>query len=352
MRSVVARRLPSESSANAGARVAMPHLNNPNQKERAGKNRTVTLSPAEQPDLAARCLTLTEPVPVDSLFDTIICQDTRVALTFLPDQFVDLLFIDPPYNLTKIFNGTTFRESSDASYTAWFESWFLPLLKVLKPDASVYVCTDWRTSTAVFPVIARHLIVRNRITWERDKGRGAMRNWKNCSEDIWFCTRSNEYTFHADAVRVKRKVVAPYRDEGVPKDWQEGEDGDFRFTAPSNLWTDITVPFWSMPENTDHPTQKPEKLVAKVVLASSNPGDLVLDPFAGSGTTPVVAKKLGRRFVGIEIDPLFCALAQKRLEVSDTDASIQGYENGIFYERNSQPQAPSGKRTEKGLSLF
>lgn len=126
---------------------------------------------------------------------------------------------------------------------------------------------------------------------------GAKANWKNCSEDIWFATMSNEYHFDVDAVKLKRKVIAPYRDkEGAPKDWDESEDGNYRLTFPSNLWTDITLPFWSMPENTDHPTQKPEKLIAKLILASSQVGDLVFDPFMGSGTTCVVAKKLGRNF--------------------------------------------------------
>jgi site-specific DNA-methyltransferase (adenine-specific) len=90
-----------------------------------------------------------------------------------------------------------------------------------------------------------------------------------------------------------------------------------------------------MPENTDHPTQKPEKLVAKMILASSNANDVVLDPFLGSGTTSVVAKKTARRFVGIEIDPLYCCLAEKRLERANTDSGIQGYSEEVFWERNS-----------------
>lgn len=92
------------------------------------------------------------------------------------------------------------------------------------------------------------------------------------------------------------------------------ENGDFRDTCPSNIWSDITVPFWSMPENTDHPTQKSEKLIAKFLLASSNAGDLVLDPFLGSGTTSVVAKKLGRRAVGIELSEEYCLLTERRLD--------------------------------------
>ena len=132
-------------------------------------------------------------------------------------------------------------------------------------------------------------------------------------------------------------MIAPYRENGKPKDWSESSDGNFRDTHPSNIWTDITVPFWSMPENTDHPTQKPEKLLAKIILASTNPGDMILDPFAGSGTTAVVAAKLDRSFVAIESNEEYCLLAAKRLELAETDRSIQGFENGVFWERNSRP---------------
>jgi site-specific DNA-methyltransferase (adenine-specific) len=106
-----------------------------------------------------------------------------------------------------------------------------------------------------------------------------------------------------------------------------------------------------MPENTDHPTQKPEKLIAKLILASSNPGDVVLDPFLGSGTTSVVAKKLGRRFVGIETDEHYCVLAEKRLALAEADDSIQGFSDGVFWERNTlavQRKQSSRKRAAAG----
>jgi site-specific DNA-methyltransferase (adenine-specific) len=141
-------------------------------------------------------------------------------------------------------------------------------------------------------------------------------------------------------VKTRRRVLAPYRSEGVPKDWLETGDGKFRDTHPSNIWTDISVPFWSMPENTDHPTQKPEKLLAKIILASTDPGDLILDPFAGSGTTAVTAKKLGRDFVAVESDEEYCLLALKRLEMAESDRSIQGFSDGVFWERNSGPGKP------------
>lgn len=185
-------------------------------------------------------------------------------------------------------------------------------------------------------ILQKYFHVRNRITWEREKGRGAQANWKNASEDIWFCTVSDNYTFNVEDVKLKKRVIASYRDGGVPKDWQETQDGNFRLTYPSNMWTDLTVPFWSMPENTEHPTQKPEKLLAKIILASSNKGDIVFDPFLGSGTTSVVAKKLDRNYLGIEQDNLYCCITEKRLEMAEQNKTIQGYSDNIFWERNSQ----------------
>ena len=138
-----------------------------------------------------------------------------------------------------------------------------------------------------------------------------------------------------DAVKLKRKVLAPYKENGKPKDWEESDKGNFRLTHPGNLWTDISIPFWSMPENTDHPTQKPEKLLAKLILASTEKGDAVLDPFAGSGTTAVVASKLNRKFYAIELSEEYICLANKRLELAEKDKSIQGYEGGVFWERNT-----------------
>ena len=143
---------------------------------------------------------------------------------------------------------------------------------------------------------------------------------------------------------MKRKVLAPYRVDGTAKDWIETKDGNFRITYPSNFWDDISIPFWSMPENTDHPTQKPEKLIAKLILASSKPGDVVFDPFLGSGTTSVVAKKLGRIYCGVEINEEYCLYAAKRLRMAELDKGIQGYHDGVFWERNSLREQMNAKK--------
>jgi DNA modification methylase len=306
------------------------------QKQRAPRNRTLSLTAEESAYYGRRLVRLREPTSIATLLNRTVCQDALEAVHHFPERFVDLLVLDPPYNLTKSFNRTQFKKVSVTEYANWLDKWLLALRPMLKPTASIYICSEWSSSAAVFTIAEKYFIVRNRITWEREKGRGSLSNWKNCSEDIWFCTVSDNYTFNVDAVKLKRKVLAPYTDDaGTPKDWDITSEGNFRLTHPSNVWTDITVPFWSMPENTDHPTQKPEKLVAKLVLSSSNPGDLVLDPFLGSGTTSVVAKKLGRTFIGIEREEAYCCLAEKRLDLAEQDSSIQGYHGGVFWERNS-----------------
>jgi len=325
-------------------------------KQKAPRNRSIVLTDSEIERFKKRLIRINKPVSIKEIENKTICQDVFGTLKYLPDNFIDLVFVDPPYNLNKTFNLTSFKEMESDKYEKWLDSWISKLIRLLKPTASIYICGDWKSSGAIFNVARKYFKIQNRITWEREKGRGAKKNWKNCSEDIWFCTMSKNYTFNVDAVKLKRKVLAPYRDEkGRPKDWKEEENGQYRITHPSNIWFDITVPFWSMPENTEHPTQKPEKLVAKIILASSNPGDMVFDPFLGSGTTSVVAKKLGRRYLGIEIDEYYCCLAEKRLELAEQDNSIQGYSDGVFWERNTlndQNNSKNRKKTNNQENLF
>ena len=302
-------------------------------EERAERNRTITLDDVEIKRYAELCPgTYKAELPEDM----IINGDTFEVLKTLPDNIVDLLVVDPPYNLSKVYGDNSFRKMKDDDYNAFTRRWMESVRHSLKPNATVYVCCDWRTSLIVSEVLGDFFTIQNRITWQREKGRGALRNWKNAMEDIWFATVSPDtFTFNVDDVKMRRRVLAPYKQNGAPKDWTATEDGNFRDTFPSNFWDDISIPYWSMPENTDHPTQKPEKLIAKLILASSNQGDFVLDPFVGSGTTAVVAKKLGRKFLGIEIEAEYCAYARKRLDMAETSPTIQGYNDGVFWERNT-----------------
>ena len=313
-------------------------------KEKAPKNRTLVLNDDEIPLLKKELLTIdkiagiaqTEGFLPDSILDKTIKADLLEALPLLPDAFADLIIIDPPYNLTKNFSGKVFNSRSEKAYDEYLATWFPLVCKKLKSTGSLYICGDWKCTSSLQRAVEKELTILNRITWQREKGRGASANWKNSMEDIWFGVKNpRDYYFDVAAVKQKRRVIAPYKENGKPKDWEEGSEGNFRLTYPSNFWDDISVPFWSMPENTDHPTQKPEKLYAKLILASSKPGDIVFDPFLGSGTASVVAKKLGRHFLGVELSEEYCLFAQKRLLRAEKDKSIQGYRDGVFWERNS-----------------
>lgn len=305
-------------------------------KERAPRNRTITLLPEEVEELKNQLVTTEMLEQKADFVNKTINADIIAALKLLPDNFADLIIIDPPYNLSKNFNGLSFAAMKADDYDKYLESWFPEVCKKLKADGSLYICGDWKCTSALQRAVEKELTILNRITWQREKGRGAKANWKNGMEDIWFAVKDPEnYYFNVDAVKIKRKVIAPYKVDGKPKDWEEEKEGNFRLTCPSNFWDDISIPFWSMPENTDHPTQKPEKLYAKLILASTEPGDMVFDPFLGSGTASVTAKKLGRNFCGIEINQEYAMLAQKRLNRADNDKSIQGYSDGVFWERNS-----------------
>ena len=306
------------------------------KKERAANNRTLTLEPEEIEGLKSRLLTESNISAEPDIVNRTLNGDILKMLEFVPEGFADLIIIDPPYNLSKNFNGMKFASRSQEGYDEYLATWFPAVCKKLKSNGSLYICGDWKCTSSLQRAVERELTVLNRITWQREKGRGAKSNWKNGMEDIWFAVKNpDDYYFDVEAVKMKRKVLAPYKADGKPKDWDEEADGNFRLTYPSNFWDDISVPFWSMPENTDHPTQKPEKLYAKLILASSRPGDIVFDPFLGSGTASVVAKKLGRRFCGIEQNEEYCLWAEKRLALAETDKSIQGYSGGVFWERNS-----------------
>jgi site-specific DNA-methyltransferase (adenine-specific) len=306
------------------------------EKERTPRNRTLTVSENEQVFLKKRLFISNKmKMTLSQITNKTIYGDLFEVIDLLPIEFVDLLIIDPPYNLDKDFHGFKFSKTNDDAYLEYLKNWFPKILKTLKPTGSVYICGDWKRTFCLYQIMRDFTIIRNRIIWQREKGRGAKANWKNSCEDIWFGTKTDNYYFNVDAVKQKRRVIAPYKENGKPKDWEETIEGNFRLTCPSNFWDDISIPYWSMPENTDHPTQKPEKLIAKLILASCPENGIVLDPFLGSGTTSVVAKKLGRNYVGIEINEEYCCWAEKRLSLAEIDNDIQGYSSGVFWERNT-----------------
>lgn len=305
------------------------------EKNRAGRNRTLSIKADEIAHLET-FISNRKMLQHDFPNDLIINEDLFNCIGLIPNEQFDLIIIDPPYNLDKDFHGKKFSSMNANDYEEYLRSWFKSVCDKLKPEGTLYLCGDWKCSSSMQRVLEEELTILNRITWQREKGRGAKANWKNSMEDIWFAVKNpKKYYFNVEAVKMKRKVIAPYRENGQPKDWEDTTDGRFRITYPSNFWDDISIPFWSMPENTDHPTQKPEKLYAKLILASTREGDKIFDPFAGSGTTAVVARKLKRHFCTVEVNKEYCLWTAKRLLIADKEPYIQGYVDGVFWERNS-----------------
>ncbi|WP_314714682.1 site-specific DNA-methyltransferase [Segatella salivae] len=305
------------------------------EKARANRNRTLTIAENEITTLEKVIINAND-LKKSFADNSVINADLFDCLDAIPNDYFHLIIIDPPYNLAKDFHGNKFSKLNTTSYEAYLRTWFGKVCDKLAPNGTLYMCGDWQCSLSMQKVISERLTILNRITWQREKGRGAKANWKNAMEDIWFAVKNpKDYYFDVEAVKMKRKVIAPYKVDGKPKDWEQTESGNFRITYPSNFWDDISIPFWSMPENTDHPTQKPEKLYAKLILASTKPGDKIFDPFLGSGTSAVVAYKLNRNYVGIELNRDYCLWAAKRLMNATKNKVIQGYSDNVFWERNA-----------------
>lgn len=303
-------------------------------KKKSEKNKTIDFKIENADKYLERALYFNNDLKFQDYINSTIIGDSFEVLEKIENNSIDLIIVDPPYNLRKNYHGNIFTVQSEENYKEYTKKWIEKLKHKLKENGSIYVCCDWKSSMIIGPILSKDFVIRNRITWQREKGRGTKNNWKNSMEDIWFATKSDDYTFNVENVKKRKKVIAPYKEKGKARDWVQVNDKKYRDTYPSNFWDDITIPFWSMSENTAHPTQKPEKLIAKLILASSNEGDLILDPFLGSGTTAVVCEKLNRKYIGIEQNELYIAWAQKRLEDAKKDKKIQGYEDGIFYDRN------------------
>ena len=210
------------------------------------RNKTITLTTEETQRLLDRCVLSRNLIGETDFTNKIVCGDAFETATRLPETAYDLMIVDPPYNLTKNYGGRKFYKTNADEYAEFTERWIRALYPALKPTASVYVCCDFMSGVTIAPVLMKYFTIRSRITWQREKGRGAKNNWKNGMEDVWFCTVSDEYYFDLAAVKQRRRVLAPYRENGEPKDWFVENGEKYRDTCPSNFWDDITVPYWSM----------------------------------------------------------------------------------------------------------
>jgi adenine-specific DNA-methyltransferase len=234
-----------------------------------------------------------------------------VMRNLIPDGQVDLVFADPPYNLGKRFGNTEDKWPSDEAYATWCVSWLKLCLCKLKPTGSLYVMTSTQAMPYIDLWLRNECTILSRIVWHYDSsGVQARRFYGSMYEPILFCVKDRKsYTYNADDIEVEAPTGAVRR----LIDYRKPTPGLYKATkVPGNVWYYPRVRY-RMPEYESHPSQKPEALVERVIRASSNPGDLVLDPFAGTFTTNAVAKRLGRRSLGIERERAYFKIGARRL---------------------------------------
>ena len=263
----------------------------------------------------------------------------------IPDSSVDLIFVDPPYNIGKDFKGIKDSWPSDEAYCAWVEEWISLCIRKLKPNGSMYLMCSTQCYAPIDMILRKKISVLTRIVWHYDSsGVQAKKYYGSLWEPIFHCVKDlDRYTFNAEEIMVEAKTGAQrklidYR-KAVPTPYNTKK-------VPGNAWYFPRVRY-RMPEYEDHPSQKPEALLERIILASSNKGDVVLDPFSGTFTTGAVASKLGRKSISIEMNEEFIKVGLRRLNIAKEYQGLALEAPKKNY--SSSPQEPIG---QESLTLF
>lgn len=231
--------------------------------------------------------------------------DCIEVMAGFPPESVDLIFADPPFNI-----GVQYDNSGDdkkyLDYVAWSDNWIGAAARLLKKTGSFYVAIGDEYAAEIRMIgRKKDLFLRNWIIWHYTFGQNQRRKFSRAHTHIFYWVREEQhFTFDADAVRVPSARQEVYSDKRAHP----------RGKVPDDVWTFSRVCGTFKERMGKHPCQMPESLLERIVLASSNEGDLVLDPFCGTGTTVAVAQKLGRNYIGIDISPRYCELTRKRLQ--------------------------------------
>jgi site-specific DNA-methyltransferase (adenine-specific) len=254
------------------------------------------------------------------LVNQIYNEDSLTGMAKIPDGTVDLIVADPPYRLGKDYgNDSDKLEIED--YLVWSKSWIDIAIPKLKADGSFYVFLTWRHSPEILSYMKKQLIMLNEIIWDRKVPSmgGSTRRFSSVHDTIGFFAKSKDYYFDIDSIRIPYDAEtkkARSRSIFAGKKWLEVGYN------PKDVWS-ISRLHAIHSEREDHPTQKPLEVIERMVKASCPVGGLVLDPFMGSGTTAVAAKRLGRRFVGFEINADYFGGIEKRLLTETTPFETQ-----------------------------
>lgn len=257
------------------------------------------------------------------------------------DATIDLIFVDPPYNIGKKFCNFTDKWPSDEEYAKWCYTWLDLCIKKLKPTGSMYVMTSTQAMPYVDIYLRKKVSILSRIVWRYDSSGVQAKNYfGSLYEPILYCVKdSNNYTFNAQDILVtakteaQRKLIDYRKPEPTPYNTEK---------VPGNVWYFPRVRY-RMDEYENHPSQKPEALLERIIKASSHQDDLVLDPFAGTFTTCAVAKILGRRSIGIESQEEYVKIGIRRLQISTTYNGETLNRPRKTYPPRQQPAAPDRK---------
>ncbi|MDR0867122.1 MAG: site-specific DNA-methyltransferase [Planctomycetota bacterium] len=246
-------------------------------------------------------------------------EDLFNGIDKIADNSVDLIVADPPYGLGKDY-GNDSDKIDAADYLRWSETWIDVVLPKLKATGSLYIFLTWRFSPEVFGALKKRMTMLNEIIWDRKVPSmgGSTRRFSSVHDTIGFFAKTKNYYFDLDAVRIPYDVAtkkARSRSIFVGKKWLEVGYN------PKDIWS-VSRLHRIHSERVNHPTQKPLELLDRMILASCPQGGLVFDPFMGSGTTAVAAKQNGRNYVGFELNPDYCRIAEERLADNDFDERV------------------------------
>ena len=240
--------------------------------------------------------------------------DAIEVLRQIPNESIDLIFVDPPYNIGKDFAGRKDKWETDEAYLKWCYEWIDLCISKLKPNGSIYLMTSTQFMQYFDLYVRDKLTILSRIVWTYDSsGAQAKKFYGSMYEPILFCVKDkNNYTFNSKDIMVEAKSgsqrkLIDYR-KNPPQPYNSEK-------VPGNVWNFVRVRY-RMDEYENHPTQKPISLLERIIKASSNEGDVVLDPFSGTFTTCYVAKQLNRKFIGIEIQEEYLKIGLRRLGIA------------------------------------
>jgi len=266
------------------------------------------------------------------------------------DDSVNLIFADPPYNIGKRFGEFQDRWESDEAYAEWFISWLKICIRKLRADGSLYIMTSTQAMPYIDLFLRKHMAVLSRIVWHYDSsGVQAKKHFGSLYEPILFAVKDPEnYTFNSEAIAIEartgavRKLIDYRKPEPAPYNTKK---------VPGNVWFIPRVRY-RMDEYEEHPTQKPEALLERVILASSNPNDLVLDPFAGTFTTCAVAQRFARRSIGIDLNREYIKIGLRRLGIADSLDGEQLTRASKTFVRKNGKHVSKGSPRKHQMSLF